>query len=126
MVSDLLVQIWDFLQAIYYFLYPIFFVVNIFFAITIVFVERKNPNRAVSWILALLLLPFLGFFLYLVFGQNYRKEKMFSLKKETDQKLTDLMATQIKEIKTKEGKLTDRWSGAYQRMALLLLQNNRL
>ena len=57
MVSDLLVQIWDLLQAIYYFLYPIFFVVNIFFAITIVFVERKNPNRAVSWILALLLLP---------------------------------------------------------------------
>ena len=76
MVSDLLVQIWDFLQAIYYFLYPIFFVVNIFFAVTIVFVERKNPNRAVSWILALLLLPVLGFFLYLVFGQNYRKEKL--------------------------------------------------
>ena len=125
MVSDLLVQIWDFLQAIYYFLYPILFVADIFFVITIVFVERKNPNRAVSWILVLLLLPFLGFFLYLVFGQNYRKEKMFSLKNETDQKLTDLMATQIKEIKTKEAKLTDRWSGAYQRMALLLLQNNR-
>ena len=32
MVSDLLVQIWDFLQAIYYFLLPIFFVANIFFA----------------------------------------------------------------------------------------------
>ena len=99
MVSDLLVQIWDFLQAIYYFLLPIFFVANIFFAFTIVFVERKNPNRAVSWILALLLLPFLGFFLYLVFGQNYRKEKLFSLKNESDQKLTDLMASQIKEIK---------------------------
>ena len=76
MVSDLLVQIWDFLQAIYYFLYPIFFVVNVFFAITIVFVERKNPTRAVAWILALLLLPFLGFFLYLVFGQNYRERKV--------------------------------------------------
>ena len=101
------------------------FLVNIFFAITIVFVDRKNPNRAVSWILVLLLLPFLGFFLYLVFGQNYRKEKLFSLKNESDQKLTDMMESQIKEIKLKEANLTGRWSGAYQRMALLLLQNNR-
>jgi cardiolipin synthase A/B len=125
MVSDLLVQIFDFLRAIYYFLLPIFIVVNIFFAITIVFVERKNPTRAVSWILVLLLLPFLGFFLFLVFGQNYRKEKLFSLKNGTDQKLTDLMTSQIKEVKTKEEKLTDRWSGAFRRMAVLLLQNNR-
>ncbi len=125
MVSDLLVQIFDFLQAIYYFLLPILIVVNIFFAITLVFVERKNPTRAVSWILVLLLLPFIGFFLYLVFGQNYRKEKLFSIKKESDQKLTDLMAAQIKEVKEKEEKMTSRWSGAIRRMALLLLQNNR-
>ena len=101
-ISDLLVQIFDILQAIYYFLLPILIVANIFFAITIVFVERKNPQRVVSWILVLLLLPFLGFFLYLVFGQNYRKEKLFSLKNESDQKLTDLMASQIKEIKENE------------------------
>jgi len=124
-ISDLLVQIFDFLQAIYYFLLPILIVADIFFAITIVFVERKDPNRAVSWILVLLLLPFLGFFLYLVFGQNYRKEKLFSLKKESDQKLTDLMTSQINEIKAKEDMQTDRWSGAIRRMAVLLLQNNR-
>ena len=107
MVSDLLVQIWDFLLAIYYFLLPILIIADIFFVITVVFVERKNPTRAVSWILVLLLLPFLGFFLYLVFGQNYRKEKLFTHKSETDQRLTDVMASQIKEIKTKESKLTD-------------------
>ena len=125
MVSDLLVQIFDFLLSLYLFLVPILLIANIFFAITIVFVERKNPTRAVSWILVLLLLPFLGFFLFLVFGQNYRKEKLFSLKNETDQKLTDLMASQIKEVKNKEERLTDRWSGAFHRMAVLLLQNNR-
>jgi len=124
MVSDFLVQIWDFLQAIYYFLLPILIIADIFFVITIVFIERKNPTRAVSWILVMLLLPFLGFFLYLVFGQNYRKEKLFSLKNEADQRLTDLLASQIKEVKAKEDTLTDRWSGAFHRMALLL-QNNR-
>jgi cardiolipin synthase len=124
-VSDLLVQTFDFLQSVYYFLLPILLIINIFFAITIVFKERKNPTRAVSWMLVLLLLPFLGFFLYLVFGQNYRKEKLFSLKNETDQKLTDLMESQIKELKTKENMVTDRCSDAFDRMALLLLQNNR-
>jgi len=122
---NLLIQIWDFLKDIYDFLLPILIIANIFFAATIVFVERKKPTRAVSWILVLLLIPFLGFFLYLVFGQNYRKEKLFILKNETDRQLTELIASQIKEVKAKEDTLTDRWSGAYHRMALLLLQNNR-
>jgi len=124
MAADILVQIFDFLVMLYEFLLPILVIADIFFAITIIFIERKNPTRAVSWILVLLLLPFLGFFLYLVFGQNYRKEKMFALKNDTDQKITDLIASQIKEVKTREEKLTDRWSGAFHRMAVLLLQDN--
>src|SRR5512136_309076 len=116
MLYDVLVQIWDFLLQLYYFLLPIILIVNIFFAITIIFVERKNPTRAVSWLLVMILLPFLGFFLYLVFGQNYRKEKMFALKNTADQKITDVVVSQIKEIKTQKNLLTDRWSGALQRM----------
>jgi cardiolipin synthase len=125
MAADILVQIYDFLIWLYEFLLPILVIADIFFAITIVFIERKNPTRAVSWILVLLLLPFVGFFLYLLFGQNYRKEKMFSVKSDTDQKITDLMASQVKEVKTKEDNLTERWSGAFHRMAVLLLQDNQ-
>src|SRR5512136_220236 len=110
MAADILVQIVDFLVRLYEFLLPILVIADIFFAITIVFIERKNPTRAVSWLLVLLLLPFLGFFLFLVFGQNYRKEKMFSVKNDTDQQITDLIESQIKEVKTREDKLTDRWS----------------
>ncbi len=123
--ADFLMQIFDFLVQLYEFLLPILFVADIFFAITIIFIERKNPTRAVSWLLVLLLLPFIGFFLYLVFGQNYRKEKMFPHKIDTDKKITDLIVSQIKEVKTREKKLTDRWSGAFHRMAILLLQDNQ-
>jgi cardiolipin synthase len=125
MVSDILLQISDLLQSLYKVISPVILLINIFFTITIVFVERKKPTRAVSWILVLLLLPLLGFFLYLIFGQNYRKEKLFSLKNETDRKLTDLMTSQIRQMKSLEKKLDDRWSGAFRRMALLLLRDNQ-
>jgi len=98
MVNGLQVEIFNVLLSLYQMLVPLLLVANIFFAVTIVFVERKKPTRAVSWILVLLLLPFLGFFLYLIFGQNYPKETKFSLKNETDQKLTDLMASQIYDL----------------------------
>ncbi|MDD1678236.1 MAG: PLDc N-terminal domain-containing protein, partial [Methanomicrobiales archaeon] len=62
MAADILVQIFDFLVQLYEFLLPILVIADIFFAITIIFIERKNPTRAVSWLLVLLLLPFIGFF----------------------------------------------------------------
>ena len=125
MAPGFLVQMVDFLLVLYQFLVPVLLIANIFFAITIIFVERKKPTRAVSWLLVLFLLPFLGFFLFLVFGQNYRKEKLFSLKLETDRKLTDLISSQIKEFPSPDKGLTDRWSGAFQRMEMLLLRDNQ-
>lgn len=101
------------------------FIVNIFFAITIVFVKRKSPVSALSWLLILFLLPAIGFLLFLIFGQYYRKDKMFAIKSGADKHLTELIKSQIEEIKVKEEKITDRWSGSIYRMALMLLQNNQ-
>lgn len=125
MVSDLLVRACDLLFLLYRFLLPALVVGDIFFAITIVFVERKNPTRAVPWIMVLVLLPFLGFFLYLIFGQNYRKEKLFSLKNETDRNLENLIASQIAEVTTQDGSMDGFGSKTFNQLALLLLRNNR-
>lgn len=118
-------MILDYLIQLYYFLLPILTIANIFFAITIVFIQRKNPVSALSWLVVLFLLPFIGFFLFLIFGQYYRKEKMFALKLGADHELTTLIESQVAEVKIKGEKGTDRWSGAIFRMALLLLQNNQ-
>lgn len=40
--------------------------------------EKRSPYKTVAWILALILLPVFGMLFYLVFGQTYRKRKMFS------------------------------------------------
>lgn len=39
----------------------------------VVFFEKRSPNKTISWILVLLLLPGVGIVLYLMFGQDFRK-----------------------------------------------------
>lgn len=53
--------------------------INIIFIVVAVFFERKKPVQALSWVLTLLLLPLLGFILYLVFGRTlrFRKKKFY-------------------------------------------------
>ncbi|MEI6841127.1 MAG: cardiolipin synthase [Methanomicrobiales archaeon] len=118
-------MIFEVLMQIYHVLLPILIIANIFFAITIVFIQRKNPISAISWLVVLFLLPFIGFFLFLIFGQYYRKEKMFAIKSGMDHELLRLIESQVEEVRIKGDITTDRWSGAIHRMALLLLQNNQ-
>lgn len=69
---------WNFLQP------SIWGVVSLLFLITsvaiafIVVSENRSPYKTAAWILALVLLPVVGLVFYLFFGQEYRKNKMFS------------------------------------------------
>ena len=57
---------------------------NIILSGLIVFFERRNPSSTWAWLLVLLFVPVLGFFIYMVFGRNSRREKMFLKKEEYD------------------------------------------
>lgn len=49
-------------------------------AISVLLLENRNPIRSLSWVLVLVLLPVIGILLYLLIGQNYRKQKIISKK----------------------------------------------
>ncbi|WP_304137816.1 phospholipase D-like domain-containing protein, partial [Mesonia mobilis] len=49
-----------------------------------IILNNRNPITTVSYILALVVLPFLGLLIYYFFGQEYRKDKMFKRKKVFD------------------------------------------
>ena len=57
---------------------------NIILSGLIVFFERRNPSSTWAWLLVLLFVPVLGFIVYMVFGRNSRREKMFLQKEEYD------------------------------------------
>jgi len=59
--------------------------INIVFIITAIFFERKKPVQALSWVLTFLLLPVIGFMLYLIFGKKLHfKKKKFHMKCDKD------------------------------------------
>lgn len=49
-------------------------------AISVLLLENRNPVRSLSWVIVLVLLPVIGIVLYLLIGQNYRKQKIISKK----------------------------------------------
>lgn len=46
--------------------------------------EKRDPAKTSTWVLLLIVLPVLGLILYIFFGQNHRKEKIFSRKEIQD------------------------------------------
>lgn len=61
----------------YGFLSMIIIVLNIFAAIVIIFLERKDPSSTWAWVLVLFFLPLVGFILYLLLGRQLRKKHLF-------------------------------------------------
>lgn len=68
------------------------FLINIILVFSLIFIERKEPNTTWAWLLILLILPGIGFIIYLMLGQNLSRQKLFREKKIVDK------------IKTKEVK----------------------
>ncbi|WP_220681870.1 cardiolipin synthase [Methanofollis formosanus] len=98
---------------------------NILFAIVVVFFERKNPTAALAWLMVLFLLPPLGFALYLIFGQNFTRQKMFTLKEEADQYLKGLFEEQHQDLVDREFRFANPAAEQYRDTILALLRNNQ-
>ncbi|WP_426350636.1 cardiolipin synthase [Alloiococcus sp. CFN-8] len=63
------------------------FVINMALCISIVTLERKQPERTIAWLMVLILLPPLGLFLYIFLGRNWKIHK-----------LNDSMSNDIQEL----------------------------
>lgn len=59
----------------------VLYILTILAIIYTIILENRNPVRTLAWILVLVLAPGVGLFFYIYFGMNYRKIKMFSMKR---------------------------------------------
>lgn len=50
---------------------------NIILAFSLIFIERKDPTTTWAWLLIFILLPGLGFVIYILLGQNFSRQKLF-------------------------------------------------
>ena len=63
------------ISGIYLWIWDHLFIINILFSLLIIFFQRRNPTTVWAWLLLLYFIPVLGFVLYLILGQNFRKER---------------------------------------------------
>ena len=54
--------------------------INILLSFVIIFFQRREPKTVWTWLLVLYFIPILGFVLYLMIGQDFRKSRMFRMK----------------------------------------------
>ena len=71
-----------------------FIIVFIISAIIIRNHTKRDPLRTMMWIMVLYFLPVIGLILYVFFGQNYRKSKIFNRKSLKDLKYIDRLSRQ--------------------------------
>jgi cardiolipin synthase len=77
----------------------ILYLLSIIFVCLMIVFENRSPVKTLSWVLVVLLVPFLGIIFYVLFGQNYRKQKIFSKKSILDlEQLTNYAAFQVNSL----------------------------
>lgn len=76
----------------------IIFFLNILLAIIVIFLERRDPSATWAWILVLFFIPVLGFIMYLLFGQNLSRKKMFYWEDRDKVGIESLIEEQISQL----------------------------
>jgi len=119
----ILFDIWKSMPSLVTILY---FLTVVFIAILII-LENRNPEKTISWILVLVLLPFIGIVIYLFFGQEYRKTKMYSRKGLKDlEKLRNLTLEQLDNLPENQFQISDKLYSKKRMMNLLLSNSNAI
>lgn len=92
-------HIWTLLVAINYALAIALIIIILF--------KQLNPSKTISYILVLLAFPFLGLIVYVLFGQDYRKTKIFNRKNVLDQQIVKEILDKLKLKKNQEDQVEE-------------------
>lgn len=107
-----------------YFLVPAIMFLNILFALTVIFLERKKPSSTWAWLLVLFFLPFVGFFLYLLLGRQLRKKHLFRWDGRKDIGIEQLISYQIEAIENNELELRNEHIKNFNQLIYMNLKTN--
>lgn len=108
---------------IYTHLYTIITMLNIPLAITVIFLERRNIGVTWAWLMVLLFLPVVGFAVYLLFGQNLSKQKLYNINRRSRIMMAALIENQRKDFRENHITFTDPAMADYRGMIFMNLSS---
>lgn len=80
------------------------YIVQFAVAITIIFLERKDPSTTIAWVMIIFIVPIIGVIFYLLFSQNIARKKLFRLTVQEEEFVNKLLDDQIEEMRNGEFK----------------------
>ncbi|MEN6500996.1 MAG: cardiolipin synthase [Tenuifilaceae bacterium] len=104
----------------------IIYFITVLFTIIMVIHEKRDPSKTSTWVLLIISLPVLGLILYVIFGQNRRKEKIFNRKEIQDIQQIDYLSRQQVTNFSKKGQLNSKISNHISIITLLLNNSKAL
>jgi len=102
-------------------LYIIIMGLNLLLAAIVIFLERRNVGNTWAWLMVLLFLPVAGFALYLLFGQNLSKAKIYKISKQSREIVTTIVDGQRKAYLHDEIEFKDKAMMPYRDMIYMNL-----
>lgn len=113
-------QIWPIISAV---LYAMNMGIAVYASVTMI-LRRQDPVKTLSWTAVMILLPYVGILLYFVFGQNFRKKKIFSRKGLGDVKLRKELCADEEEKLKMEPRLFSAENEPYKKLVYQNLKNS--
>lgn len=109
-------------------------VINLLFAAAIIFLERRNVGVTWAWLMVLLLLPVVGFILYIFLGQNLARQKVYRNRPKLERRVREEMKGQAQSLHNNTFPFHDPSVREYQRLIYMnlisgyspLTQNNEV
>ncbi|GGF92620.1 cardiolipin synthase [Paenibacillus abyssi] len=99
----------------------ILYVLNIFLAGTVIFLERRNVAATWAWLLVLFFLPSVGFILYLIIGQNLSRRKIYKIRVDRLKHVQDILQNQFQLMEQRKIEFKDPAITEYHNMIFMNL-----
>ncbi|MET3698403.1 cardiolipin synthetase 2 [Bacillus oleivorans] len=99
-------------------------VLNIFFAILIIFRERRDPCTIWAWLLVLFFIPLLGFVLYLLLGQNLSRYQLFQWEDLKKTEIEKMKRNQLAQLSSRQFEFCNQATRKSRELIFMNLLNN--
>ena len=100
------------------------FILNLIFAFTIIFMERRTAGSIWAWLLILLLIPLLGFIVYLLFGRQIQRKHIFKIDENDKIGIEMIVNEQLEALKNDDFSKGNHQIVKFKDMVQMLLYNN--
>lgn len=99
-------------------------VLNIFLAIALIFLERRDATSTWAWLMVLFFIPLFGFFIYLMLGRRFRDKHLFRWEGRSKIGIDQLIEYQIEAIEDNTLEFRIPETEKHKDMINLHLRNN--